>query len=117
MHARITIGGMTEQWWPYLQRISGNASQKDIAEAAGVDPGSVSRWKLGRVAASPESAINVARYYGRSPIEALTICGFLRSEECLQAVELAPPLSAVTDDALLGELAARLGGRRASVQA
>lgn len=38
---------MTETWWDYVQRTSGHATNKEIADLAGCNPSTVSHWKNG----------------------------------------------------------------------
>ncbi len=42
------IGQMAEStWWQYVLTVTGNAAQRDIAEATGIDQSSISRWQRG----------------------------------------------------------------------
>jgi hypothetical protein len=34
-------------WWRYVMTVTGNAAQKDIATATGIDQSSISRWQRG----------------------------------------------------------------------
>jgi transcriptional regulator with XRE-family HTH domain len=63
-------------WWEYVVRVAGkNATQKDIAQATGLDPASVSRWKTGTARA--DLAVQFARAYHRPPVESLIAAGYL----------------------------------------
>jgi transcriptional regulator with XRE-family HTH domain len=79
---------MTEAvWWRYVMTVTGNAPQKDIASATGIDQSSISRWQRGNTTPRAEAVVALARAYGRSPVEALVAAGYLSSSE-LGVVEL-----------------------------
>ena len=99
---------MIENWWSFVARISDGASQVQIAHSAGVDPGTVSRWKTGRGAPSPESVIELCRDFNRSPIEGLIAAGYLLASECDGVIETVRPIEAQSSASLLGEIARRL---------
>ena len=100
-----------ETWWAYVMRIANNAPQKDIAQKAGVDGSSVSRWKEG-VTPKGEAVVAFARAYERPPIEALITAGYIRPDEVGGAIEISISMGEVSDSALLDELAARLAAFR-----
>ncbi|MBY6367901.1 helix-turn-helix domain-containing protein [Rhodococcoides corynebacterioides] len=100
--------GGGETWWEYLIRVTDKASQVEIARAAGVDPASVSRWKLGKNTPSADRVIAVARHFGRNPVEALVVAGYLQADEVDATVELAASAAALTDDELLTAIGRRL---------
>lgn len=74
-----------------------------------MDTSTVGRWLKGSgTQPQAQKAINFARHYGRSPIEALIHAGYIHAEEVGQAVEIAGSMSDVSDAAVLAELASRL---------
>lgn len=101
-----------ETWWEYLNRVTNKASQVEIARAAGVDPASVSRWKLGKNTPSADRVIAVARHFGRNPVEALVVARYLAPHEVDARIELAASAAALTDDELLVALQRRLNERQ-----
>jgi transcriptional regulator with XRE-family HTH domain len=97
-------------WWRYVGTVTGDATQKDIAVATGIDQSSISRWQRGSNAPRAEAVVALARAYGRSPVEALVAAGYL-SENDLGVVELTTltgDLTGASIDSLLGELRRRL---------
>lgn len=72
---------MTENWPEYLRRIARGQTQSQIAEKVGVGRLSVCHWLHGKTRPKPETAMAVARVYGRSPIEALLAAGYLDAAE------------------------------------
>ncbi|MBY6678234.1 MULTISPECIES: helix-turn-helix domain-containing protein [unclassified Rhodococcus (in: high G+C Gram-positive bacteria)] len=100
--------GVGETWWEYLNRVTDRASQVEIARAAGVDPASVSRWKLGKNTPSADRVIAVARHFGRNPVEALVVARYLEPREVDASIELAASAAALTDDELITAVRRRL---------
>ena len=77
---------MTETWpvetWPqYLRRITGAATQAQIAERIGIGRLSVCNWLQGKTRPKAETVIIVARVYQRPPIEGLLAAGYLQLDE------------------------------------
>ena len=104
-------------WWQYVLTVSGNAAQREIAEATGIDQSSISRWQRGTTTPRAEAVVAFARAYGRSPVEALVAAGYLESDELgvVELTTLTGDLSAVSVDSLLSELRRRVlaGGQEA----
>ncbi|WP_157695437.1 helix-turn-helix domain-containing protein [Nakamurella panacisegetis] len=96
-----------ETWPDYLARISNGAAQVSIARAAGVDAGTISRWKTGRGHPSPESVIELCRHFERSPIEGLIAAGYLLASECDRVVEVVRPITARSNEEILAEISRR----------
>jgi transcriptional regulator with XRE-family HTH domain len=90
--------------------VTGNAAQKDIASAAGIDQSSISRWQSGTITPRAEAVVALARAYGRSPVEALVAAGYLSSSEMgvVELTTLTGDLSGASIDSLLNELRRRL---------
>jgi transcriptional regulator with XRE-family HTH domain len=97
-------------WWRYVMTVTGNAAQKDIASAAGIDQSSISRWQGGTITPRAEAVVALARAYGRSPVEALVAAGYLSSSEVgvVELTTLTGDLSGASIDSLLNELRRRL---------
>lgn len=70
-----------ETWPEYLRRLVGDQSQSLVASRVGVGRLSVCNWLRGKTRPKAETAILVARTYGRSPIEALLAAGYLNHDE------------------------------------
>lgn len=97
-------------WWRYVLTVTGNASQKDIATATGIDQSSISRWQRGANTPRAEAVVAFARAYGRSPVEALVAAGYLSSSEVgvVELTTLTGDLTSVSIDSLLNELRRRV---------
>lgn len=97
-------------WGEYIKKYSQGESQGVIAKKMEVDTSTVGRWLKGSEGQRPraEKAINFARHYRRSPIEALIHAGYIEADEIGQAVEIAGSMRDVSDAALMEELASRL---------
>ncbi|WP_344747747.1 helix-turn-helix transcriptional regulator [Streptosporangium vulgare] len=52
-------------WWDYVQRITGSATQQAIADKTGIGQSSIARWR--EKSPRPDSAATFARAYGRPP--------------------------------------------------
>lgn len=100
-------------WWSYVQRVTGDAQQKEIAEHSGVDQSTVSRWKNTGVAGKPERVRDFARAYGRPVLEAYIAAGFLTPEEAKARPTIAPALDELSDEELLEELLRRRAAEHA----
>lgn len=101
-------GNLTDMtWWEYVRRTAGTDVQTVIAERTGIAQATVSRWKLGRQAVDATSAVTVARAFGRSPVEALVIAGFLKPAEVDAQVTITRHEDP-SDDELLALLERRL---------
>lgn len=96
-------------WGEYIKKYSHGDPQGVIAEKMGVDTSTVGRWLKGSTGQpEAEKAINFARQYNRSPVEALIHAGYITADEIGQAVETAGSMKDVSDEALIGELGGRL---------
>jgi len=97
-------------WWRYVLTVTGNASQKDIAAATGIDQSSISRWQRGTNTPRAEAVVALARAYGRSPVEALVAAGYLSDGELgvVELTTLTGDLTSVSIDSLLNELRRRV---------
>jgi transcriptional regulator with XRE-family HTH domain len=110
--AGVQYSGRVTQvtWWRYVMTVTGNAAQKDIAAATGIDQSSISRWQRGTNTPSAEAVIALARAYGRSPVEALVAAGYLSSNEpgVVELTTLTGDLTRVSIDSLLSEVRRRV---------
>jgi transcriptional regulator with XRE-family HTH domain len=97
-------------WWQYVVTVTGNAAQKDIAAATGIDQSSISRWQRGTNNPRAEAVVAFARAYGRSPVEALVAAGYLSSDELgvVELTTLTGDLQRVSIDSLLSEIRRRV---------
>jgi transcriptional regulator with XRE-family HTH domain len=97
-------------WWTYVGTVTGNATQKDIAAATGIDQSSISRWQRGSHTPRAEAVVTLARAYGRSPVEGLVAAGYLSSDELgvVELTTLTGDLTGASVDSLLNELRRRL---------
>lgn len=97
-------------WWRYVVTVTGDAAQRDIATATGIDQSSISRWQRGANKPRAEAVVAFARAYGRSPVEALVAADYLSSGEVgvVELTTLTGDLSSVSIDSLLSELRRRV---------
>lgn len=97
-------------WWRYVATVTGNAAQKDIAGATGIDQSSISRWQRGTITPRAEAVVALARAYGRSPVEALVAAGYLSSGELgvVELTTLTGDLTGASIDSLLSEIRRRV---------
>ncbi|HEY9251566.1 MAG TPA: helix-turn-helix transcriptional regulator [Nocardioides sp.] len=95
-------------WWDYVQQVAKGAKQADIAERAGVNQVTVSRWKKGAESARPENVAAFARAYGRPVLEAFVAAGFLTSEEAEVRPDASLTPADLESEALVEEIARRL---------
>jgi transcriptional regulator with XRE-family HTH domain len=97
-------------WWRYVITVAGNAAQKDIAAATGIDQSSISRWQRAANTPRAEAVVTFARAYGRSPVEALVAAGYLSSDELgvVELTTLTGDLTGISIDSLLSELRRRV---------
>ena len=79
---------VAETWPEYVRRISGPATQAQIAERIGIGRLSVCNWLHGKTRPKAETVITVARAFGRPPVEALLAAAYLRADEIDQPVEV-----------------------------
>ena len=101
----------TAETWPeYVRRISGGATQAQIAERIGVGRLSVCNWLHGKTRPKAETVITVARAYRRSPIEALIAASYLDSGEADNPIEIRASLAEVDAGNLGAEVLRRLTG-------
>jgi transcriptional regulator with XRE-family HTH domain len=97
-------------WWQYVLAVTGNVAQKNIADAAGIDQSSISRWQRGTNTPRAEAVVAFARAYGRSPVEALIAADYLSSDErgVAELTTLTGDLRGASIDSLLSELRRRV---------
>jgi len=99
----------TAETWPeYVRRISGGATQAQIADRIGVGRLSVCNWLHGKTRPKAETVIIVARAYRRSPIEALIAASYLDSGEADNPIEIRASLAEVDAGDLGAEVLRRL---------
>ena len=79
---------VVETWPEYVRRISGRATQAQIAERIGIGRLSVCNWLHGKTRPKAETVITVARAFGRPPVEALLAAAYLRPDEIDQPFEV-----------------------------
>jgi transcriptional regulator with XRE-family HTH domain len=97
-------------WWRYVVTVTGDAAQKDIAAATGIDQSSISRWQRATNTPRAEAVVTFARAYGRSPVEGLVAAGYLSSSELgvVELTTLTGDLTGISIDSLLSELRRRV---------
>lgn len=101
-------GGAPETWPAYLRRISGGATQAQIAQRIGIGRLSVYNWLHGKTQPRAETVIGVARAFGRSPVEALVVAAYLGTDEVGHPVQVSVSLEEVLGELLGAEVLRRL---------
>lgn len=110
----LSVMTMRESWTDYVGRITEGRPRKEVAAAAGIDVSGISRWLNSASMPRAEKVISFARGLAQSPVEALIAAGYLDEGDVDNAVEVVQSLSALSDDALIEELAGRLRRRHAN---
>lgn len=105
------VGDMS--WAEYARRISGGAQQKDIALAAGVEQGTVSRWMKQGIPPRPENVVTFAKAYKRPVLEAFVAAGFISADDAKVRPTASPSLDSLSSEDLIQELSRRLIGQPA----
>ncbi|MCH9722307.1 MAG: helix-turn-helix domain-containing protein [Actinomycetia bacterium] len=100
--------GVPETWPEYLRRISGGATQAQIAARIGIGRLSVCNWLHGKTQPKAEKVISVARAFGRPPVEALLAAAYLGAEEVGGPVKVSVSLEQVLGELLGAEVLRRL---------
>lgn len=78
MHARLYSFTLWSMWAAYLEAVSGEDTQTDIANRLGIAQSTVSRWLDGRTVPTNSAVVaKFAQVYGRNPIEAMVAAGML----------------------------------------
>jgi len=79
---------MSTQWSQYLQHIAAGLSGREIAVRVGATDAKVSYWKTGRRLPNVAECIQVARAFGRPPLEALIGAGYLDAGDVSDTVTI-----------------------------
>jgi hypothetical protein len=98
----------TTSWWDYVDLLmrAERINNAELANAIGVTPGTVGRWKLHSVDA--KSAVLVARHFRRPVGEALARAGIVHEDELGYSAPPLPEPNRLTNDQLVSELLRRL---------
>jgi len=111
--SEATRGGGTPETWPeYLRRISGGATQAQIAARIGIARLSVCHWLHGKTQPRAETVISVARAFDRPPVEALVVADYLGTDEIGAPVQISVSLEQVCGELLGAEVLRRLTDRK-----
>jgi transcriptional regulator with XRE-family HTH domain len=104
--------GEERSWSAFVRRVTGGATQVDIAKRAGLAQTNVGRWLRGDPGAPrADSVIAFARAFNEDPVEALIAAGYLENAE-LTGSGPRTPLSQYSDEEITHELQSRLRDRR-----
>jgi len=88
-------------WWSYVQKVTGGATQTAIAERTGIAQSSVNRWKT--VIPRSENVIAFAKAYRRPPLEALMAAGLV-SDEDIELTQVPRDYAELTAEELVAEM-------------
>lgn len=98
------MAGVNE-WWEYVQRITGSATQQAIADKTGIAQSSIARWRT--ASPRPDSAAVFARSYGRPTLEAFRAAGFITDEDA-EITQAPINLAEIDTDDLINEVRRRI---------
>jgi len=87
-----------KKWWAYVQDVSGQASQTEIAKRLGMSQPGVNRWE--EIVPKTESVIAFARAYNRPILEAFLAAEYVSDEDVLMT-EVQADVSGMDTDALV----------------
>ncbi|AEK07864.1 transcriptional repressor [Mycobacterium phage Yoshi] len=104
-------------WWTYLKTVADTEDGRTIAEAAGVSPPQVSRWKTGANRPDADKLVRFARHFRNPPVAALVAAGYLTSDEAAEIIEINRDVESLTDEELIAELQRRMKGMRHALEA
>lgn len=80
---RVSVRNVSEatEWARYVIGLFDGETVRASASRVGQAASTVSRWRTGAALPEPRQAVAVARAYGRSPLEALEVAGYLTRDE------------------------------------
>lgn len=94
-------------WVTFVRDVIGDDRQTVVAQKAGIDQTTISRWLGGRLQPNPVHVIRFARAYHINPIEGLVAAGLITTTEADMPRTTAADLTVVATGRLIGELARR----------
>jgi hypothetical protein len=74
-------GRASTPWWDYVESVAGADTLSEIARRAGISSTTIPRWRRTTQPVDAGDAVAFARAYGRSPLEALVVAGYLTADE------------------------------------
>lgn len=99
---------MAHSWSTYFNEITEYATGSSIAQRLGVSDSKVSYWRRGERPPSPREAADIARAFGRNPLEGLVAAGYLEAADVSDNVSVvAHTLADYSDVELAQELLRR----------
>ncbi|UXE04515.1 immunity repressor [Mycobacterium phage Aubs] len=104
-------------WWNYVTRIAGTEEQKAIAAKSRIGPTVINRWANGSTAPSAQSIVQLARAYGRPPVEAFVAAGYLTPSEAADVIEVHYGPDRISDAELVAQIEIRLKEARDVMEA
>ncbi|AFL48014.1 immunity repressor [Mycobacterium phage Avani] len=104
-------------WWNYVTRIAGTEEQKAIAAKSKIGPTVINRWANGSTAPSAQSIVQLARAYGRPPVEAFVAAGYLTPSEAADVIEVHYGPDRISDAELVAQIEIRLKEARDVMEA
>lgn len=86
LHATYPYCMTTSRWQQYVGSHL-RSNQSELAEKAGVNAATLSRWLSGKSRPSPEQVIQFARGVRESPVQALVMAGYVTPDEARMEVK------------------------------
>ena len=74
-------GRGTTAWWDYVEQVAGGDTLSEMARRTGISSTTIPRWRRTSRRVDAGDVIAFARAYGRPPLEALVVAGYLTPEE------------------------------------
>ncbi|MFH6687434.1 helix-turn-helix transcriptional regulator [Cellulosimicrobium funkei] len=106
------MSAATERLEQFFDRISRGASRRAIADAAGLDPSTLTR-QLSRGRVPVQTVVAVCRAYGADLVEGFLAAGYVSEPEA-ERMSSGGSLESATDEQLVGEILRRLQNGSAS---
>jgi hypothetical protein len=97
-----------DDWSTYVRALTRDEPQDTVGRKAGVNGSTVHRWRHGSRPGRPAEVAALAVAYGGNVLEAFVAAGYLTPEQARVPPRAAPDWSAVSNEELLAEVAARL---------
>lgn len=97
-----------DDWSTYVRALTRDEPQDRVGRKAGVNGSTVHRWRNGSRPGRPAEVAALAVAYGGNVLEAFVAAGYLTPEQAGVPPKAAPDWTAVSDEELLAEVAARM---------
>jgi DNA-binding transcriptional regulator YdaS (Cro superfamily) len=97
-----------DSWSAYVRRLTGDEPQDQVGRKVGLNGSTINRWRNGSRPGKPGEVAALAVAYGGNVLEAFVAAGFLTPEQAGVPPKARPDWTAVSNEELLEQVAARL---------